>query len=523
MHHMTRHLTLGAMAIAIAIAIAAMTQPASAARPVAPRATDHVVVMVFDQMRPDYIDRFGLANFKRLRASSRNYSEAYVGHLSSQTVVAHIVIPTGLRPGALPWMDDVLVDVDGAIGKPGLAYSTGKLTRQQASQMLQKIPRDQFLPARIQDTLGGKVFAVGEKDYAAAFLGGPYASSIVTMKSCAPDGVNVPDYIQSNRRFTVDCTPDYGTNYPTIYAIDGNRYVPGTDPTRLGGDAWTADVAIEIMNREAWSGLFLTFGGIDKIAHMLGEQDDRGLTSVSSEYRLADVLRIADEQLGRVLAALDSRGLTDRTLVVVTADHGGQKDDYYLGNNGDQTCCALENVQSAKPVPYWLDHLNRIAPGKLRTAYAATSLTLWLSDHSPAVETTLTRGLKDVSGITEIYALRHSGNVYRYEQVFSALASQPPRFRNWAQKHSAELMATMAGPAAPDLVGLLADGVGFGRIGDHGGAQELVQRIPMLIRVPGEAASRRATPLRLMDLAPEITKILGLKPAPTTEAARLVK
>ncbi len=72
----------------------------------------------------------------------------------------------------------------------------------------------------------------------------------------------------------------------------------------------------------------------------------------------------------------------------------------------------------------------------------------------------------------------------------------------------------MAGPGAPDLVGLLADGVGFGRIGDHGGAQELVQRIPMIIHVPGEKPASLATPLRLMDLAPEISKILGLKPAP---------
>jgi hypothetical protein len=61
----------------------------------------------------------------------------------------------------------------------------------------------------------------------------------------------------------------------------------------------------------------------------------------------------------------------------------------------------------------------------------------------------------------------------------------------------------MAGPAAPDLVGLLADGFGFGRIGDHGGAQELVQRIPMIIRVPGEAGSKQSQALRLMDLAPE--------------------
>lgn len=388
--------------------------------------------------------------------------------------------------------------------------------------MLQKIPREQFLPARLQDTLHEKVFAVGTKDYAAAFLGGPHASAIITLAPpkkdgdgrCTPDGVNVPGYIASNARFAIECTQGYGTKFSTIYAIDGSRSVPGNDPARLGGDIWTADAAIEIMNRESWSGMFLTFGGIDKIAHMLGEQDGNGLQSVPSEYRLADVLRIADERLGRVLAALDANGLADRTVVVVTADHGGQKDASDLGNNGSQTCCALANVSEPGKSPYFLDHLNAIAPGKLRTAYAATSVTLWLNDRSSAVEQTVTRGLQDISGITEIYALRRTGDAYRYQQVFSALARQPVRFQAWAKRHSAELVATMAGPAAPDLVGLLADGFGFGRIGDHGGAQELVQRIPMIIRVPGEKPSRRMTPLRLMDIAPEVTKILGLTPAP---------
>ena len=51
-------------------------------------------------------------------------------------------------------------------------------------------------------------------------------------------------------------------------------------------------------------------------------------------------------------------------------------------------------------------------------------------------------------------------------------------------------------------------------IGDHGGAQELAQRIPMIIHVPGDAPTTRTTPLRLMDLAPETTTILGLKLAP---------
>jgi hypothetical protein len=479
--------------------------------------------MVFDQMRPDYIDRFGLENFKRLRASSRHYPDAYVGHLASQTVVAHLVMPTGLPPRALPWVDEAFVDEAGTLGKPGAAYKTGELSRNQSWKLLQAIPREQFLPARLLDALGekvGGVFAVGQKDYATDFMGGPHASSILTLTNpknsptCMPTGVNVPDYIASNSRFAVDCTQAYGTDFTTIYKIDGNRYVPGKDPAHLGGDIWTADAAIEIMKRERWSGLFLTFGGIDRIAHMLGEQDGHGLQSVPSEYHLADMLRIADEQLGRLLATLDDQGLSSRTLVVVTSDHGGQKNDSYMGNNGSQSCCPFEGPKADVTPPYWVKHLNELSGGKLKTAYTSTILNLWFADRSSATEQTVTRGVKDIPGITEIYARRQTGAEYRYEQVHANFEGTTAKFQAWAKRHSAELIGTMAGPAGPDLVGLLKDGYGFGRIGDHGGAQELVQRIPMIIRVPGEAPARRTEPLRQMDLAPEITKILGLKPAP---------
>ena len=112
--------------------------------------------------------------------------------------------------------------------------------------------------------------------------------------------------------------------------------------------------------------------------------------------------------------------------------------------------------------------------------------------------------------MTEIYALRSSTSGWLYERVFSRLDEQTPTFRAWAVSHSAELMNTMASEGAPDLVGLLADGFGFGRIGDHGGAQESVQRIPMIIRVPGEEGTRRPEPLRLSDVEAQITGIMQL-------------
>ena len=502
----------------MALTLAAVGATAACGRPQphSPTNIDHLVIMVFDQMRPDYIDRFQLENFRRLRSTSRHYPDAYVGHLGSQTIVSHVVIPTGLTPGRLPWQDDVALDIKGVLGKPNAAYETGLLKRPQFWSLLADIPRKQFLTARIQDSLGRGVFAVGEKDYAASVFGGPHASAIVTLEKsegrCTPDGVNVPAYISGNPRFSLECAEPYGTGFPTIYSLDGSRYVPGSDSSKQGGDVWTADAALEIMQRESWGGLFLTFGGIDKIAHMLGEHDGHGVTSVPSKYRLADALRVADAQLGRVLRALETAELADRTMVVVTADHGGQRHESYLGNSRFQSCCPFENWTAAVDPPYWLDHLNRL--GKLRTAYVDSSVSLWLADHSQTNEQAITRGLVDVSGITEIFAKRESGGGYRYEQVHSNLTAQSVPFQRWARRHSAELIGTMAGPSSPDLVGLLADGFGFGRIGGHGGAQEKVQRIPLMIRVPGEAPSTLRTQMRLMDIAPDVTRVMGLEQAP---------
>ena len=467
--------------------------------------------MVFDQMRPDYIDRFDLPNFKRLRAGSRHYPEAYVGHLASQTIVSHLVIPTGMAPRDLPWQDDSFIDAAGVLGKPGAALDADELSQADLWRFLERIPRDRFLTARIAD-LRGPVFAAGEKAYAALAIGGPHASAVVTLRKadgkCVPDGVKVPEYIVANPRFSLECAETYGTGLSTIYALDGSRYVPGRDPARPGGDVWTTDVALEIMRREQWAGLFLTFGGIDKVAHMLGEQDGPGIVSVPSEYRLADVLRVADEQLGRILDELESSGLADRTMVVVTADHGGQRHDVYLGNGRSQSCCPLENVSEPVEPPYWVDHLNQL--GTLKAAYVDSMMTVWLDDRSEANERAITRGLQDVSGVTEVYAKRKAGEGFAYEQVYSNLDAQSAAFRNWARLHSLELVNTMAGPTGPDLVALLADGYGFGRIGGHGGAQEKVQRIPIIIRVPGEPGSTRPAALRLMDLAPEIVDVLRL-------------
>ena len=52
--------------------------------------------------------------------------------------------------------------------------------------------------------------------------------------------------------------------------------------------------------------------------------------------------------------------------------------------------------------------------------------------------------------------------------------------KDWWKAHGQAIVDTMAAPDGPDVIGLLHDKTSYGVYGDHGGAQESVQRVPMV-------------------------------------------
>jgi Type I phosphodiesterase / nucleotide pyrophosphatase len=133
-----------------------------------------------------------------------------------------------------------------------------------------------------------------------------------------------------NRWWTWQASGAYGTDSilpGRIYPLDGNRFVPGSDPAHLGGDTWSADAAITVIrNDPGWRGMLVSLGGIDKLGHMWGPEDmETGPPGSDQEMRhLPFVAKNADVQVGRIVDALQARGLLDETLIVVTADHAAQ-------------------------------------------------------------------------------------------------------------------------------------------------------------------------------------------------------
>ena len=77
------------------------------------------------------------------------------------------------------------------------------------------------------------------------------------------------------------------------------------------------DLAIARLGRDTDAGLFLFMHFLD--AHF---PYDRGVKTGSQLDRYVAELAIIDAQIGRLRAAITARGLTDRTAIVLSADHG---------------------------------------------------------------------------------------------------------------------------------------------------------------------------------------------------------
>ncbi|HEY0339060.1 MAG TPA: hypothetical protein VGC70_17080, partial [Burkholderiales bacterium] len=74
--------------------LAALAGCASGPAPVA--YPQRVLIVVFDQMRPEYTERYGMKNVLDLQKSGVNFTNGYLGHLASETVVSHNVMVSGL-------------------------------------------------------------------------------------------------------------------------------------------------------------------------------------------------------------------------------------------------------------------------------------------------------------------------------------------------------------------------------------------------------------------------------------------
>jgi hypothetical protein len=528
-------LTLGSPAVSQAASDLQQPPPASQGGADHARPT-RVVQIVLDQLRPEFIDAFNMTNVKALMRGGASFDNAYLGHMASETVVSHNVMTSGLLPKHMGWSDEWYRDAEGVLGPVNGRYVTGSMSQTEFDKLIAHGGYPKLADYLHRAFPGRKVAAIGEKNYATYTMGGPGADSRITFGGRSfdcdgtgvanwrgPTGVNVPDYIASPTcgRFYVNAAR--ALNYGTLttppawmYPLEGNRDFPGFDPEHLGGDVWVTDAAFAYMDHEDWSGLMLTYGGIDKAGHMWGGLNDRAPYPGADEAtHMANIAKVADEQVGRLVAKLRGDGLLDETLIVLTTDHAQQTSTEFYGVDGANRgnlnwyfgSDADESYLSPQPE---IQRLSTQTGDNVEMSMQDSAIRTWLKDRSPAAKRRAADVMATLGGVRASYVRDGSRYVLRHRAPASAFGRDELR---WFKKHAQEIVDTAAAPYGPDVIGLLADGAGYGVAGDHGGAQEAVQRIPIVFY--GAGVRPGATPggkMRSVDILPTALSELGIRP-----------
>ena len=574
----------------LAALVVALSAAGAAPAQAAPDRPSRVVLIVLDQARPDTIERYDMDNVKALMRRGASFDNAIVGHMAAETVISHSVLTSGLFPRRMGWSNEVHRDVAGVLGAPGDFYVTSSLSCAQFRSLTEAGGYRRladYLDAEFGER--SKFVSIAQKRTAACPAGhsGSVADGTVgdpedfifqirgssSPTACDPgyhsSGWRQPEFVSGSlppaylglafpcsRWSTWQGAGAYGTGGllpAAIYPLEGDRFVPGRDDLHVGGDNWSADAAIRVIEADPdWRGIMVSFGAIDKMGHMWGPEDEVTGPPGSDQQlsHLPFAAKNADEQVGRVVDALRDKGILDETLIVVTADHAAQTGRSFHGrfdgpltsggvlcgsvngSSGLRSDCnwyygqdADENYRDPSPAVAALRAAltppggDPVADTNLRFSYQDGHVAAWLKDNSAARKRQAAEAVLEMPGVIAAYHLNAAQDAY----VRYGTNRTTGHERAWFVQHGDELVDTMAAPFGPDVVGLLETDVTYGVMGDHGGHNRLIQEIPMIFAGPGVGSKDPNRQMRLVDVMPTVLELMAIDYDPAGFDGRAVK
>lgn len=525
------------------------------------------VVIVIDQFRADYMDRFapyfGAGGFARLRAGGLEYAECHYRHAVTKTAPGHATILSGVHAEThgivgnewisrdtwrmLESVEDATYPLVGAASRSG--RSPGGVLEARAGRS----PRH-FLATTVGDQLklrfgaGSRLFSVAHKDRTAILLGGKLADSVywinegrfVTSTYYRPE---LPAWIAAfNAEGRVEKL--FGQTWDRLLpaavydAVQGPDDMPGentdfgfgrTFPKRIdGGTAGigpqfyeafettpaaselVTDFAIRALHEEQLGRhaspdlLCVGYSQIDKIGHAYGPDS----------HEVMDALVRLDRMIASLLDAIDREVGLANCVVVLTADHGASP--------------LPERVQALSPA---------IPAGRLDTA--ATDR---------AVEAALAQAFGPAPA-GDYWALRDNFGYHLRPSVLAASKVQLADAARVVQQTLLTRPEIAQAFTADEVLAMKAEGDSLaagsrrsffpGRSQDvvfvlkpyfldrpksgtnHGSPYHYDTHVPLLWFGAGVPAGRRSERVGVDDLAPTLAPLLGVPPPPEAHGRRL--
>ena len=347
-----------------------------------------ILQITVDQLRGDlptrYFNRLGEGGFRYLLEEGIHYNNAHHTHANTETIVGHTTLATGANPSAHGmvgnlWFDRTagrtvynIEDPEYSIltGGAGVDSETEIDPTQRAATSDGRSPRT-ILTSTFGDELtlltagGAKVFGVSIKDRGAVSMAGhtgkafwfsKAASQFVTSSyyyDAYPNWVEewnakglpqsysgkswellnpVETYLFGDRD-DQEWEPDFegfGRTFPHPLTTSEEKYFTTFLTLSPAGDQITADFAKTLIDKEGLGDdditdfLGVSFSVTDYVGHFFGP------SSLESEDNILQL----DRTLADLLAYVDQEVGLDRTLIVLSADHGTPEAPGYLQSLG---------------------------------------------------------------------------------------------------------------------------------------------------------------------------------------------
>ncbi|MBU0611261.1 MAG: alkaline phosphatase family protein, partial [Armatimonadetes bacterium] len=456
------------------------TAPAIRAVSTPPRAVaadgrPYLVLICIDACRPDYLEFSDIPNIRKLMAEGVTYEQAWVGHLRNDTPPGHAVIATGAFPRTnriigFHWRDP----------KTGNTFKPTSLQSVQAGVVnqvmtasgcgsLSSVYKQAFPDARV-------VALSSDKSYAAAALGADSADTIVYCRYDPKRGYGTEPGLTLE---PLGVTGKLAA--PEIMASPAltRKLVNPWD-----GDTWTVDLALQVFARDKPEILLINLPQTDNSGHKVGATLDR--------TAMAAVIANADRQIGRIMEAYRQAGLYERTVFVVTADHG-----------------MAPNLQTIDEGPM------AAIVSKYGMERTAARLEFYVKDPARAGEAAEEIARLRMPGIHRVYyKTRDAQGACAYLPAASSAGHADPEL----DACYAYLTSTYASAESADVVLFSAEDWNVKLSseyfkGDHGTVTWDTQHVPLVLAGPGlRRGVTSQAPARLVDIAPTILTAMGLQP-----------
>lgn len=434
-------------------------------------AARYLVLIVMDGFRPDYMTLAPMHHLQALMKRGRVYDSAWTGQIEAETPPGHATIATGVYPRkhgviGFGWRDvrtGNFIFIPTNLGQ----IEAGALSQTMGQSGVPTI--SDLIHARTQHDL--VMSMSGEKLWASAPLG--VGADYVLY------GREVPVKPKQNKFRPVALPP----NLPP--ASTGYQKVSSPDSTFDYQDVFAARLAVKLASLRPRA-LLLNLPAPDIAGHYYG--------AISQPNEMRSIIRSTDYAIGLVVNEYRRLGLLNQTDFVITADHG------------------MVAGRHRVPIHHIYDAVRKAPVQQLDQALQNSIGSIWLRDPEHAATLAATLAGDRFPGVEGALYKVPDGSGFKFAaEPWTAAHTPPALLKAYVDLANTEASASGADvllPYAEDTTGL---DIGKKFRGMHGGFSWLSQHIPLIIAGPGVHPGHSSFPAQLVDIAPTVERLLGLK------------